>query len=164
MVHKISYRGIVPLRLQRPFGTEMALNDSEYNHRMSEKEKLRLDKYLWAIRLFKTRTMAAAACDTGKVKQMGTGVKASKNVNIGDEYEIKTEAKKWVIKVTGLLHNRMAYSEAIKYYLDITPQEEIDRLQFQAASFHTGKRQSKIGRPTKKQRRELDDFLGEEEE
>jgi ribosome-associated heat shock protein Hsp15 len=130
---------------------------------MAEKEKLRLDKYLWSIRIFKTRTMAAAACDTGKVKQNGTAVKAAKNVSIGDEYEIKTEAKRWRIKVTGLLHNRVAYSEAIKYYLDITPQEELDRLQFQAASFHTGKRQSKIGRPTKKQRRELDEFLDEEE-
>jgi ribosome-associated heat shock protein Hsp15 len=129
---------------------------------MAEKEKLRLDKYLWAIRLFKTRTMAAAACDTGKVKQGGTSVKASKNVSIGDEYEIKTEARKWVIKVTGLLPARVAYSEAIKYYLDITPKEELDRLQFQAASFHTGKRPSKIGRPTKKQRRELDEFMDEE--
>ena len=130
---------------------------------MAEKEKLRLDKYLWAIRLFKTRTMAAAACDTGKVKQNGTAVKAAKNVNIGDEYEVKTEAKRWRIKVTGLLHNRVAYAEAINHYLDITPQEELDRLQFQAASFHTGKRQSKIGRPTKKQRRELEDFLDEED-
>src|SRR5919202_6421649 len=130
---------------------------------MAQKEKLRLDKYLWSIRLFKTRTMAAAACDTGKVKQAGTAVKAAKNVNIGDEYEVKTEAKKWVIKVTGLLQNRVAYAEAIKYYIDMTPQEEIERLQFQAASFHTGKRQSKIGRPTKKQRRELDDFLDEKE-
>src|SRR5918993_410221 len=110
---------------------------------MSEKEKLRLDKYLWAIRLFKTRTLAAAACDTGKVKQLGTSVKPSKNVNIGDEYEVKTEAKKWVIKVTGLLHNRMAYAEAIKYYLDFTPEEEINKSNFQAASFHTGKRKSK---------------------
>lgn len=130
---------------------------------MAEKEKLRLDKYLWAIRLFKTRTMAAAACDTGKVKQNGTAVKAAKNVNIGDEYEVKTEAKRWRIKVTGLLHNRVAYAEAVNHYLDITPQEELDRLQFQAASFHTGKRQSKIGRPTKKQRRELDGFLEEED-
>jgi ribosome-associated heat shock protein Hsp15 len=130
---------------------------------MAEKEKLRLDKYLWAIRLFKTRTMAAAACDTGKVKQNGTAVKASKNVSIGDEYEVKTEAKKWLIKVTGLLANRMAFSEAIKYYIDMTPQEEVDKLQFQAASFHTGKRKSKIGRPTKKQRREMEDFFGEEE-
>jgi ribosome-associated heat shock protein Hsp15 len=125
---------------------------------MAEKEKLRIDKYLWAIRLFKTRTLAAAACDSGKVKQNGTAVKASKNVVVGDEYEIKTEAKKWRIKATGLLYNRQAYAEAIKYYLDITPQEELDRMKFHAASFHTGKRQSKIGRPTKKQRRELDEF------
>ena len=130
---------------------------------MAEKEKLRLDKYLWAIRIFKTRTMAAAACDTGKIKQNGTAVKAAKNVTVGDEYEVKTEAKRWRIKVTGLLHNRVAFSEAVKYYLDITPQEELDRLQFHAASFHTGKRQSKIGRPTKKQRRELDGFLDEED-
>ena len=127
------------------------------------KEKLRLDKYLWAIRLFKTRTLAAAACDSGKVRQNGNLVKAAKSVSVGDEYEIKTEAKKWIIKVTGLLANRMAYAEAIKYYLDLTPEEEVDKLKFQSASFHTGKRQSKIGRPTKKQRRELDDYMEEEE-
>jgi len=126
---------------------------------MTAKEKLRLDKYLWAIRLFKTRTAAAAACDTGKVKYEGVQAKAAKNVNIGDEYEIKTEAKRWRIKVTGLLHNRVTYSEAINYYVDITPEEELQRLQFQAASFHTGKRLSKVGRPTKKQRRDLDEFF-----
>ena len=123
-------------------------------------EKLRIDKYLWAIRLFKTRTLAAVACDSGKVKLAGTSVKASKSVNVGDEYEVKTEARRWVIKVTGLLSNRVAYSEAIKYYLDITPEEEKERLQFLAASFHTGKRLSKVGRPTKKQRRDLEDFTG----
>ncbi len=127
---------------------------------MSEsKEKLRLDKYLWSIRLFKTRSAAAAACDSGKVKYEGNAAKAAKNVSIGDEYEVKTEAKRWRIKVTGLLHNRMAYAEAIKYYIDITPEEELQRIQYQAATFHTGKRKSKIGRPTKKERRELDDFL-----
>jgi len=126
---------------------------------MSSKEKLRLDKYLWSIRLFKTRTAAAAACDTGKVKYEGVQAKAAKNVNIGDEYEVKTEAKRWRIKVTGLLYKRVAYSEAVNYYEDITPEEELQRLQFQAASFHTGKRLSKVGRPTKKQRRDLDEFL-----
>ena len=130
---------------------------------MAEKDKLRIDKYLWSIRLFKTRTMAAAACDTGKVRQNGTLVKASKNVAIGDEYEIKTEAKKWIIKVTGLLHSRVAYTEAIKHYIDLSPKEEVDHMQFQAASFHTGKRKSKIGRPTKKQRREIEGFFGEDE-
>ena len=126
---------------------------------MAEKEKLRLDKYLWAIRLYKTRTLATAACDSGKVKFEGSQAKPSKQVHVGDEYEVKTEAKRWRIKVAELLHNRMAYSEAIKYYIDITPAEEIERLQYQSASFHTGKRLSKIGRPTKKQRRDLDGFL-----
>lgn len=126
---------------------------------MTAKEKLRLDKYLWAIRLFKTRTAAAAACDTGKVKYEGVQAKAAKNVNIGDEYEVKTEAKRWRIKVTNLLYKRVAYSEAINYYSDITPAEELQRLQFQSASFHTGKRLSKVGRPTKKQRRDLDEFF-----
>jgi|SRR5688572_12174890 len=126
---------------------------------MAEKEKLRLDKYLWAIRLFKTRTMAATACDTGKVKFEGSQAKASRQVHVGDEYEVKTEAKRWRIKVAELLHNRVAYAEAIKYYIDITPAEEIERLQYQSASFHTGKRLSKIGRPTKKQRRDLDEFF-----
>lgn len=128
---------------------------------MSEKEKLRLDKYLWSIRLFKTRTLAAAACDTGKVKYEGAAAKAAKQVHVGDEYEIKTEAKRWRIKVTGLLHNRVQYSEAVKFYIDITPAEEVQRLQYQAAVFHTGKRKSKIGRPTKKERRDLDDFIGD---
>lgn len=122
------------------------------------KEKLRLDKFLWAIRLFKTRSQASDACDKGKVKFNGDSAKASKTVSVNDEYEVKTEAKRWRIKITGLLHNRVQYSEATNYYLDITPAEEMERLQFQAASFHTGKRPSKIGRPTKKQRRDLDDF------
>ncbi len=125
------------------------------------KEKLRLDKYLWSIRLFKTRTMAATACDSGKVKFNGLQAKASRNVQVGDEYEVKTEAKRWRIKVTGLLEKRVAHAEAIKNYIDITPEDEIQRLQFQASSFHTGKRQSKIGRPTKKERRDLDEFFDE---
>lgn len=125
-----------------------------------EKEKLRLDKYLWAIRLFKTRSQAADACDKGKVKCNGSTAKAARTVNVGDEYEVKTEAKRWVIKVTGLLHHRVQYNEAIKFYSDITPAEELDRIKFQAAVFHTGKRMSKLGRPTKKDKRDLDEFMG----
>jgi ribosome-associated heat shock protein Hsp15 len=124
-------------------------------------EKLRLDKYLWSIRLFKTRTLAAAACDSGKVKFNGLQAKAARNVSLGDEYEVKTEHKRWRIKVTGLIEKRVAAAEAVKHYLDITPEEEQLRLQYQAASFHTGKRQSKIGRPTKKERRDLDEFIGD---
>ena len=126
---------------------------------MTEGQKLRLDKYLWAVRLFKTRTLAAIACDNGKVKFNGSPAKASKHISVSDEYEVKTENKRWRIKVTGLLHNRVKYEEAVKYYLDITPAEEIQRSQFQAAVFYTGKRRTKIGRPTKKQRRDIDNFF-----
>jgi ribosome-associated heat shock protein Hsp15 len=124
-----------------------------------QKEKLRIDKYLWAIRVFKTRSLASEACEKGRVKFKGDSVKASKAVTLGDEYEIKTEARKWIIKVTALLANRVQYSEAVKYYIDLTPSEELEPLKIQAASFHTGKRLSKIGRPTKKERRDLDDFV-----
>jgi len=89
----------------------------------------------------------------------GENIKASKVVNIGDEYEVKTEHKKWVVKVTGLLEKRVQFTEAIKFYTDITPPEELDRIAFQAATFNTGKRQSKIGRPTKKERRDIDGFM-----
>ena len=125
-----------------------------------EKEKLRLDKYLWAIRLFKTRSQAGDACDKGKIKHNRDNAKPSRIVQLADEYEVKTENKRWVIKVTGLLFKRVQYSEAIKYYEDITPAEEVERIQFQAAAFHTGKRMSKQGRPTKKDKRDLDEFMG----
>ena len=124
-----------------------------------ESAKLRLDKYLWSIRLFKTRSLAAEACDKGKVKLNGNSLKPARNVQIGEEYEIRTSEKKWLIKVLGLLHTRVQYSEAVKYYSDITPAEETDRIKFEAAFFQTGKRQSKVGRPTKKDKRDLDEFL-----
>ncbi|MDZ4070431.1 MAG: RNA-binding S4 domain-containing protein [Sediminibacterium sp.] len=126
------------------------------------KEKLRIDKYLWAIRLFKTRSQAGDACSKGKVKMNGNAIKASRIVAIGDEYEVKTESRRWVVKVTGLLDHRVQYSEAIQFYVDLTPAEELDRIKFEAATYQTGKRLSKIGRPTKKQRRDLGDFMGNE--
>ena len=91
----------------------------------------------------------------------GTSIKASRAVVVGDEYEIRGENRKWVIKVAGILDHRVQFAEATKYYIDLTPAEEKERLAFQAAAFFTGKRQSKIGRPTKKQRRDLEDFTGE---
>jgi ribosome-associated heat shock protein Hsp15 len=125
----------------------------------TEKQKIRLDKYLWSIRVFKTRTQATEAIDKGRVKMKGESVKASRNVVVGDEYEARTEHKNWVLKVTQLLESRMAYAEAIKYYEDLTPIEEIERVRQVASSFQTGKRLSKIGRPTKKDRRDLGELL-----
>lgn len=125
----------------------------------TDTEKLRIDKYLWAIRIFKTRAQAADACDSGRVKCNETAVKASKQVHVGDEYVIRTADRKWTVQVTGLLHNRKAYSEAINFYIDKTPEEDLNSNKSVAPSFYTGKRLSKVGRPTKSQRRDLDDFM-----
>ena len=125
----------------------------------TEKQKIRLDKYLWSIRVFKTRSQATEAIDKGRVKMKGESVKASRNVVIGDEYEARTEHKNWVIRVTQVLESRMAYAEAIKYYEDLTPIEELERVRQVASTFQTGKRLSKIGRPTKKDRRDLGELL-----
>ncbi len=124
-------------------------------------DKIRIDKYLWAIRVFKTRALASEACDKGKVRFAGNSIKASKQVHLGEEYEVKTEARKWIVKVTGLLANRVQFTEAVNFYIDLTPAEELDVAKTQAPSFHTGKRLSKIGRPTKKERRNLEGFTGE---
>ncbi len=126
---------------------------------MNEKEKLRIDKYLWAIRIFKTRSLSADACNNGKIKCKGINVKASKTVSAGEQYEIKTEAKKWLIEVSGLLHNRVQFSEAVKYYIDLTPGEDKEKTQASSFVFNTGKRKSKQGRPTKKEKRSLDEFF-----
>lgn len=126
---------------------------------MQDNAKVRIDKYLWAIRVFKTRSLATEAIDKGKVKLNGDNVKASKSVTLKDIIDIKTDARKWVVEVTGIIDKRVAYSEAIKNYNDITPAEDLLKEKFMASSFHTGKRLSKIGRPTKKHRRDIDDFL-----
>lgn len=123
-------------------------------------EKLRIDKYLWAIRLFKTRSLAADACEGGRVKWNGSNVKPAKAVNVGEQYEVKAEGRNWLIEVTGLLENRKAYTEVIQYYRDLTPPEELNLKEKQTASFYTGKRLSKTGKPTKKERRDREDFFG----
>lgn len=123
-------------------------------------DKLRIDKYLWAIRVFKTRSQAQAAIEAGKVKYNGEPVKASKQVGMGEQYRIKTPARDWIIEVTGLLHNRVQFSEAINYYVDLTPKEDpAAKAQKTVFVEHTGKRQSKQGRPTKRNRRQMGDYL-----
>lgn len=126
---------------------------------MAENEKLRLDKYLWAIRLFKTRSQATRACDEGKVKLNGANVKPARQIALGDRYEVRTADRRWTIEVTGLLQKRMSYEEAIKNYADLTSEEDKLVNKHMGTSFYTGKRQSKTGRPTKEQRRGLDNFF-----
>lgn len=125
-------------------------------------EKLRLDKYLWAIRIFKTRTLATKACEEGKVKLNGANVKPARSVSIGETYDIRAE-RKWTIRVTGLLQKRVGFEEAIKNYTDLTSEEDLQYNKRMGTSFYTGKRLSKTGRPSKKERRDLNDFLSDDD-
>lgn len=122
-------------------------------------DKLRLDKYLWAIRLFKTRTQAAEAIQSGRVCLNGDTVKPSKNVLVGELYEVKTEGGLKLIEVSALLDERKKFTEAIKYYTDHTPVTAPVKSSASVFLEYTGKRHSKQGRPTKKNRRSIERFL-----
>lgn len=124
---------------------------------MSEPEKLRIDKYLWAIRLFKTRSMATEACKAGRVKLNGQNIKPSYLVKIGEVYQVSKGIEKKVIRVVDLLYNRAEYKTASTKYEDITPEEETQAFK---SVFHapTLKRDRGTGRPTKRDRREIDDL------
>lgn len=126
-----------------------------------DSNKTRLDKYLWAIRIFKTRSQATRACDDGKVKMSGQAVKPSKIVSSGDVLDIRAEGRKWTIEVTGVIQKRVKYEEAVKNYTDLTSEEDKEYNERQSNAFYTGKRLSKTGRPTKKQRRDLGDIFSD---
>lgn len=124
---------------------------------MPEKEKLRIDKYLWAIRLFKTRSLATEACKAGRVKLEGNNIKPSHEVRVGETYHISKGTERKIIKVTGLLENRGDYQTAIKFYEDLTPPEQTTGFQ---SMFHSPvlRRDRGTGRPTKRDRREIDNL------
>lgn len=124
---------------------------------MSESEKLRIDKYLWAIRAFKTRSIATEACKAGRVKLNGQNLKASHIVKIGEVYSLQKGSDKKVIEVSALLERRVDAKTAVNFYKDLTPIEETPAYK---SMFHspTLKRDKGTGRPTKKDRREIDDL------
>lgn len=121
----------------------------------NEPEKLRIDKYLWAIRIFKTRSLATEACKAGKVKLNGQNVKPSYLVKVGETYHIQKGIEKKVIKVLGLLARRSDAKTAVTFYEDLTPVEETYKYK---SVFHAPvlKRDRGAGRPTKRDRREID--------
>jgi len=126
---------------------------------MGEAEKLRVDKYLWAIRVFKTRSLATDACKAGRVKLKGQNIKPSAVVKIGDVYQISKGVEKKVIEVVDFSYNRTDAKIAVTKYKDLTPVEETHAFK---SVFHapTLKRDRGAGRPTKRDRRETDDLLG----
>jgi ribosome-associated heat shock protein Hsp15 len=126
---------------------------------MAELTKVRLDKWLWAVRLFKSRTMATDVCKAGKVKQNGHALKPSYLITVGETIEVKKNGFNLTFKVNQLLEKRVSASLAAPCFDDMTPIEELNKYK----DWFVGKggpemRDKGDGRPTKKDRREIDEY------
>jgi ribosome-associated heat shock protein Hsp15 len=122
--------------------------------------KMRVDKWLWTVRLFKTRSQASEACDQNKIIIADHPVKPSRLVKEGDELKIKRTGLTTTIKILKLVENRLPAKLVSEYYLDLTPKEEIENYKARVAKV-TIFRDPGTGRPTKRDRRMLDDFFAE---
>lgn len=120
-------------------------------------EAIRIDKYLWAIRVFKTRSEATEACKGNRVRLNGVAAKPSKLVSVGDKLEIRKAAIQYVYQVKALIGNRVGAKLVCEYAENLTPQSEIDKLRAPVETFFL-KRDRGAGRPTKKDRREMDEM------
>ena len=120
-------------------------------------EDIRIDKFLWAVRIYKTRTLAAEACGKGQVTINGVSVKPSRSVKSGEEIEVRKPPIVRSYKVLGLLNNRLSAEKVKEYILELTTEEEIKKLEL-ARMQRSGIRDRGTGRPTKKDRRDIEGF------
>ncbi|MEM1328399.1 MAG: RNA-binding S4 domain-containing protein [Bacteroidota bacterium] len=122
-------------------------------------DKVRIDKWLWSVRIFKTRTLATTACKTGKVKVGEQNVKASYAVQVGEDVFVKKDGFNLHYKVLKLIEKRVGAPIAQTCYENLTPAEELNKYN----DWFVGKAQSEMrergaGRPTKRERRQIDQF------
>lgn len=124
---------------------------------MLEENNLRIDKWLWAVRIFKTRSQAADACKKGKILIDDVQVKPSRVIKVGEIIMVKYPPVNYQYKVLGLLGKRQSAKVVVDYVEDITPEEEKAKLDIKRFSgFEI--RDRGVGRPTKRERRLIDDL------
>ncbi|WP_299099713.1 RNA-binding S4 domain-containing protein [uncultured Alistipes sp.] len=121
-------------------------------------DEIRLDKYLWAVRIFKTRSDAADAVRNNKVTVNGSYAKPSREVKLGDVITVRRQQVTYSYKVLDLVSSRQPAKNVPLYCLDITPQEELAKLNVPRETIFVF-RDRGTGRPTKKERRELDSLM-----
>ena len=120
--------------------------------------EVRIDKYLWSIRVYKTRTEATTACNGGKVRLNGADTKPSKSVKVGDTIVVRKGPVTYTFKVLQLIDKRQGAKLVPQYAENLTPEEEMAKLHAPVETFFL-KRDRGAGRPTKKDRRQMDDLL-----
>lgn len=121
---------------------------------------VRIDKWLWAVRIFKTRSLAAEACKKSKVLVGGESVKPSKMISAGCRIDVKKPPVVYTYKVIAVTERRMGAKFVSEFLRDLTPDEELHKLELMKYNLD-GFRQKGTGRPTKRDRRQLDDLIDE---
>lgn len=121
-------------------------------------ESVRIDKYLWAIRAYKTRSEATDACSGNKVRVNGVPAKPSKVVKTGDVIEVHKGPVSYTYKVVQVLESRVGAALVEQYALNLTPESELEKLRAPMETIVL-RRDRGTGRPTKKERRELDTLM-----
>ncbi len=123
-------------------------------------ETVRIDKFLWSIRVFKTRSEAAEACRSGKVTVNGTVAKSARDIRKGDTIQVRKGAVHFKYLVVEPVDKRQGAKLVEQYATDVTPQSELDKLVAPVETIFL-KRDRGAGRPTKKERRQIDRLMGE---
>lgn len=124
-------------------------------------EKVRIDKFLWAIRLFKTRTAATTACNAGKIKIDGVNVKPSRQIEVGNQFTARVNYEVRTIEVKKIIAKRVSATIAADCYIDHTVESEA-KGSMPSGFYKTEKRERGTGRPTKRERRTIDKYKDNE--
>lgn len=122
----------------------------------------RIDKWLWAVRVFKTRSLAAEACKKGRVTVQGATVKPSREVKTGDVVQVRRTPVTYSFKVIGLTQNRVGAKLVPQFMENVTAPDQMELLEVLKLD-QSNRRAKGLGRPTKKERRDLDSFLDDDE-
>lgn len=122
--------------------------------------EVRVDKWLWAVRIFKTRSLATEACKKGRVSIGGTTIKPSRTLQVGEVVSVRKPPVEYSFRVLGLLSNRVGAKLVPEYMENVTPREQYELLEMQRISGFVDRAKG-LGRPTKKDRRDLDQFADE---
>lgn len=117
-------------------------------------DTVRIDKWLWMVRLFKTRSMATDACNAGKVKMDGNNLKASKSIKENEIYVVRIGQLEKTVQVIGSPKSRVGAPLVPQFYTDLTPPEEYERVKMLSMRFEHRDRGE--GRPTKRDRRQIE--------
>ena len=123
---------------------------------------MRIDKFLWSVRIYKTRSLASKACTAGKVKLNEKAIKPSKSIATGNIFSVKKGPVEFRFQIKSLLKNRVGAKLVEDYLENITPKDELEKLEMIRLRYNLYRAKG-LGRPTKKDRREMDSFFPENE-